>query len=123
MAQETPQVIKSELSDAVIQPDRFVKKTSTGVDIATAGTDIIMGVCNQDTANNSGDTVPVVTAGTVRVTASAAVSAGAYVTATATGKAVATTTAGDVVRGIALETAAANNDVIEILLTFFHHKV
>ena len=122
MAQENPTLVKNELSDAVIQPNRFVKLTSTGVDVATAGTDKIYGVCNQDTANTSGDTVPVAVAGTVRVTASAAIAKGAYVTATSTGKAVTTTTAGDVVRRVALEAAGANNDVIEILLTFFHHK-
>lgn len=122
MAQETPTLIKSELSDNIIQPNRFVKKTSTGVDVATGGTDKIMGVCNQDTVNVAGDTVPVVVAGTVRVVASAGITVGDWVTSTSAGKAITTTSTNDIVRGMALETAGANNDIIEILLVLFHHN-
>lgn len=122
MSQETPTLIKSELSDNIIQPNRFVKKTATGVDVATGGTDPILGVCNQDTVNVAGDTVPVAVAGTVRVVASAAIAAAAYVTATSGGKAVTTTSTDDIVKGMALEAATANNDIIEILIVHFHHN-
>jgi len=122
MAQENPTQVISELSDEVIQPDRFVKYSATGVAISTAGTDKIAGVCNQDVANTSGDTIPVVIAGTVRVEASASIDKGAYVTATTAGKAIATTTTDDIVRGIAREAAAADGDIIEIQLTYFHHN-
>lgn len=123
MSQDNPQVVTSDLSDNIVQPHRFVKETSTGVDVATAGTDKIAGVFNGDIANAAGDTIPVVRGGTVLIEASAAITKGAYVTATSGGKAVATTTEGDVVRGVAREaTTNGNGDLIEIMLTYFHHK-
>src|SRR5690242_10406234 len=84
---------------------RFVKLDSTQnqVVVATAGTDNIIGVL-QDTPT-SGDAARVTLAnagGTTLITASAAISLGAYVTATTGGKAVATTTSGNHVIGIAL---------------------
>ncbi|MFC8008945.1 DUF2190 family protein [Streptomyces cinereoruber] len=120
--QENPLQVKSELADAELTPRRFVKLTSTGIDVATAGTDKIYGVMNKANTVPAGETAPVITEGTAIVEASAAISKGAYVTATTGGKAVATTTAGHVVRGMALEAADADGDMIEIQLTFFHHK-
>lgn len=119
MQENTSVLTKSELSDAVIQPYRFVKLTSTGVDVATAGTDKIYGAYRGNVANDAGDTVAIVVLGTVIVEASAAISKGDYVTATTGGKAVATTTAGNVVRGIALEDAAEDGDLIEVMLVYF----
>ncbi|MGW6120449.1 DUF2190 family protein [Nocardia sp. NPDC055165] len=121
--QENPVLVKSELADNALTSRRFVKLTSTGIDVATAGTDKIYGVMNKPSSVAAGETAPVIVLGTAIVEASAAISKGAYVTATAAGKAVATTTAGHLVRGIALEAADADGDLIEIMLVAFHHKV
>ena len=113
---------KSGLADAAIVAFRFVKLTSTGIAAATAGTDKIAGVMSQDTDAAAGDTAPYTVVGVAKVEASAAIAIGAYVTATTAGKAVTTVTAGDVVRGIALEAATADGDLINVMLTYFHHK-
>lgn len=118
-----PLLTRSALADAAIQPFRFVKLSSTGVDVATAGTDKIAGVMNSEVAVATGDAAPFVTHGIAKVEASAAISIGDYVTATTAGKAITTTTAGNVVRGIALTAATADEDLIDVLLTYFHHKV
>lgn len=117
-----PTLTKSGLADAAIVKNRFVKLTSTGIAASTAATDKIYGVHSGDVDAATGETVPVIVNGTAKVTASAAIAIGAYVTATTGGKAVTTTTAGNVVRGIALTAADADGDEIEILLTYFHHK-
>lgn len=119
--QENPTLIKSALADAAISAHRFVKLTSTGVATATTGTDKIYGVHGGDVAAASGGTIPVVVLGTAIVTASTAISKLAYVTATTNGKAVTTTSSGDTVRGIALQAASADGDLIEILLTYFKY--
>lgn len=119
--QENTILTKSELADNALTANRFVKLTSTGVDTATAGTDKIDGVNRYAVA--AGETATVTVLGTAIVEASGVIGKGAYVTATTAGKAIATTTAGHVVRGVALEAAAADGDLIEVLLTFFHHKV
>ena len=62
--------------------------------------------------------------GTCKVVASAAISIGDKVTAAAGGKAVTTTTAGHIVRAIALEAAAADGDIIEVMLVGpFSHAI
>lgn len=62
--------------------------------------------------------------GTTKVVASAAIAEGAKVTAAAGGKAVSTTTAGHIVRAIALEAAAADGDIIEVMLVGpFSHAI
>ncbi|MFF6951818.1 DUF2190 family protein [Streptomyces iakyrus] len=122
MAQEHTVLVTTQTADAAIEPFRFVKKTATGVAAATAGTDKIMGVMNANQAVATGQATPVSLLGTAIVEASAAISVGAYVTATTAGKAVSTTTAGHVVRGIALEEATADGDLIEVMLVLFHHK-
>lgn len=116
-----PLLTKSALADAAIVKNRFVKLTATGIAAATAGTDKIYGVLNADVDAATGETVPVTVVGTAKVTASAAIAIGDSVTATTAGKAITTTTAGNVVRGIALTAAAADGDVIEIMLTYFKY--
>lgn len=82
--------------------------------LATAGTDKIIGVLQNRPVQ--GEAAAVAVFGKVKMVASAAISAGAYVTATAGGQAVATTTPGHWVIGIALTTAANANEVIEVLI-------
>jgi hypothetical protein len=104
---------------------RFVKHDSTQnqIVVATAGTDKVLGVLQDSPRSGDVGRVTLLNgSGTTLITASAAISKDAYVTATTGGKAVATTTAGHVVCGQALEAAGADGDVIEILLTNFHHK-
>jgi hypothetical protein len=103
----------------------FVKLDSTQnqVVLATAGTDKIIGVLLN--APVSGDVAEVGLlsgSGTYKIKASTSISLGAYVTATTGGKAVTTTTAGNVVAGIAMQAAGADGDYIEILPSNFHHK-
>ena len=104
---------------------RFVKMSAQNtVVVATAGTDKIIGVLQNAPALNDTARVTLLNAqGTTQVVASAAIAVGAYVTATTGGKAVTTTTAGNVVAGIAVDAAAADGDLIEIIPTSFHHKV
>lgn len=118
----TTLLVQSGLADAAILAHRFVKLSSTGVDVATVGTDVIAGVMNKEEGVATGDTAPFVSEGIAKVVASAAIAKGAHVTATAGGKAVTTTTGGNVVRGIALNAAAADGDLVDILLTYFHYK-
>ena len=104
---------------------RLVKLDSTQnkVVVATGGTDNIIGVV-LDGGKASGDRVRVgllSAQGTLLVVASAAITLGASVTATTGGKAVATTTTGNIVAGIALEAAAADGDLIEILPTRYKY--
>lgn len=54
--------------------------------------------------------------GTSKVVAGGAIAVGARVTTNAAGKAIATTTAADTVIGQAVEAAAADGDVIEIIM-------
>lgn len=85
------------------------------VDSATDNQDTIVGVL--ENKPEAGEAASVQILGTSKVVASAAISRGDRVTATTGGKAVATTTDGDSVAGIALEAASAEDDIIEILLT------
>ena len=119
--QENPEQIISAKCDNAVTPSRFVKYTSTGVDVATAGTDKIAGVYYGKVTSTAGQTIAVVRLGTVIVEASAAISKGAYVTATTGGKAVSTTTSGDTVAGIARQAAANSGDLIEVALTYFKY--
>lgn len=119
MAQEHTVLVTTKVADSEIKPARFVKVTSTGVAPATAGTDVIVGVMNANQPVKTGQATPVTLLGTAIVEASAAIAAGDYVTATTDGKAVTTTTAGDTVRGVALEAASADGDRIEVMFTYF----
>lgn len=115
MSQSVNGFQKSVLADAAITQFRLVKITSTGVDVATASSDKIFGVEQNGCA--LGEQACVRFAGTSKVTASAAISVGDYVTATTGGKAVTTTTDKHKAAGIALEAATADGDIIEIWLT------
>lgn len=104
---------------AVIPVHRAVKTDSNGKFVAaTAGTDLIVGVTPVATKVGYPVGVRLRNAeGTCKVVASAAIAKDAAVTATTGGKVVTTTTANDQVIGYALTAAAADGDVIEVILT------
>lgn len=82
-------------------------------DIATAGTDDIIGVITEG-GKASGDPVTIQDLTDVSVTMSASCNEGDWITATTGGKGVATTTDGDVVLGWAMEAAGADGDRIKV---------
>ena len=106
---------KSILADAAVTAYNVIKVTSTGCDVATGATDKIIGVAQATCA--AAEQAVVRFGGTSKVIASAAVSAGDRVTATTSGKVVTTVTDHQTIVGMALEAAAADGDIIEVLLT------
>lgn len=93
----------------------FVELVAGGkVDVANATTDLAVGVL-QDTPAASGRNCSVAVLGTTKVVAGAAISEGAKVAPTAAGKAQ-TAVSTQTPRGIALEAAGGDLDIIEILL-------
>ncbi|MGY3406109.1 hypothetical protein ACVWZV_002222 [Bradyrhizobium sp. GM5.1] len=115
MSQAVRDFEKTLVADAAITKFLVVKVTSTGVDVATANTDAMVGVSQNTAAITEACTFRF--AGTTKATASAAISAGARVTATTGGKVVTTTTDKQAIIGVALEAASADGDYIEILLS------
>lgn len=96
------------------------------VDVATASTQVLVGVCEEDIDQVKVDTgkavIAVAVMGVARCIASAAITAGTPVTATTGGKIVGMTKAAAGAQparqlGIAMAAAAANNDEIDVLLT------
>lgn len=110
-------VVRSFLADAAITKNTFVKLTSTGVDVATAATDKIIGIALNTVA--TGEQVSVCISGTAKVQASTTISIGAWLTATTAGQAVTTTTDHQVVVGVALSAATAQNDYVEMTIAPF----
>ncbi len=86
------------------------------VDVCDGAGDRVIGVL-QNKPNAAGAEAEVTIYGVTKVVASAAITRGATVGTTNAGKAVAKTADADLVAGIALEAAAADLDVIQILLT------
>jgi hypothetical protein len=117
MATQITGHVRSSLADAAIAKNLVVKNTSTGVDVSTAGTDKICGVSINTAA--IGEQSAVQFTGTVKCTASAAISKGAWVTATTGGKIVTTVTDKNIVLGQAMEAATADGDLIEVQLGIF----
>lgn len=85
------------------------------VDECNAATDRAHGV-SQKSASAAGESLGVRIQGITKVVAGAAISLGAEVGTTAAGKAITKSAAGQRVRGIALEAAGADGDIISILL-------
>lgn len=95
----------------------IVRLDTNGKAVLAAGaTGLLIGVLQNEPKSGEGALVRFV--GTTKVKAGGTIAIGDYVTSDANGKAVATTTAGDVVMGRALEAAVAD-DVVEILMTNF----
>lgn len=92
--------------------------TDGSIILAAAATDKIFGILqNKPLATEA---AIVRWASTSKAKAGGTISVGAWVTATTDGTVIATTTAGDIVIGMYLGTAAAaSGDVIEILMTKF----
>ncbi|MCK4454537.1 DUF2190 family protein [Candidatus Parcubacteria bacterium] len=96
----------------------FVQMDSSGdMEIGEGATDLLLGVLQDKPESGQAGTYR--HEGTTKVVASGAIAIGADVTSDAAGKAVTTTTQGDKVKGIALEAAAADGDIIEIQLVHF----
>lgn len=110
MSQSNPILTQSVVASGAIVANRFVTPV---LDQAVAG-EYILGVAR--TAAADAALVPVDVLGTTVVEAGAAIAAGATVKPDANGKAITWATSGAKV-GIALEAAAADGDLIEILLT------
>ena len=98
----------------------YVMKVSAEdqVNIPTARTDVTIGVLQNEP--KSGENAVIRVAGTTKAKSWSTITRGTYVTATADGRIMTADTDKDVVIGIALESAAADGDIIEILLT--QHK-
>lgn len=95
---------------------RLVIPGATARSIAPAGADAnnVLGVAAQDAATGESVTVHTRAGGVHPLVASAAIAVGARVISAATGK-IATIGAGTNALGIALEAAAADGDVIDVL--------
>lgn len=96
----------------------FMQMDSSGdMEIGEGATDLLLGVLQDKPESGQAGTYRY--AGTTKVVASGAIAVGAEVTSDSAGKAVTTTTQGDTVKGIALEAAATDGDIIEIQLVHF----
>lgn len=116
MASAVPGLVKSFTAGGAIVAGVAVKMSaSKTVVVATASTDIIVGVSQRAAA--SGETIPVYLLGpTVRMLSGAAMAtAGVQVMADSAGKAIAAT-ATNMVIGVNIETAAAADLWIEVML-------
>lgn len=117
MATQNPVFCISRKANADLSTKQyfFVEGIAGGkVDVANAVTDLVLGVL-QDAPAASGRNCSVAVLGTTKVVAGGAIAELSKVSPTAAGKAqVAAST--HIVRGIALEAALADGDIIEILL-------
>lgn len=102
---------------AILQHRLVALSAANTVTATSAITDLAIGVSTAAAAA-AGDQVPVQFGGVARITASAAISAGAQVMPTASGAGKCVTAAGATAKsvGVALEAAAADGDVIAVLL-------
>lgn len=94
---------------------RFVKEDGTVAAVGEVATGVSTN--NPDGSVGDGATIAATRLGVERVVASAAITAGAKVAPAAGGKA-RTAVSGDHVAGIALDAAAADGDIISVLLAF-----
>lgn len=109
--------MKYKAATGGVSKNTFVKLGSTAGEVTTAGAgDAVLGVALVDAA--AGADVEVQVDNIAEVAASAAIDAGAKIKSAASGKAVTASTANDVVYAIALEAAAAANDVIKVKLGY-----
>lgn len=104
--------ISVRLKEAQENKYRFVKLTDDGCELATAASDVVLGVLQRE--GIATEVVPVMTCGISMVEASAAINKSALVGPTADGKAVAV--ASGAYSGIALEAAGAAGDIIPVLV-------
>lgn len=96
---------------------RFVEiNTTGGVAAIGAAGGRADGVVTEDVS--SGDAAPVETHGVAKVVAGAAIANAGPVTSDAEGRAIAASTVGHAINGIALETAAAAGEVIAVMVRY-----
>ena len=94
---------------------KFMVVNSSGqIALNTTAGGVVDGVL-QDKPTAAGHAATVAFSGVSKVVASAAITQGALISSTATGKAV-TATTGEAVKGRALESAGADGDLIAVLL-------
>lgn len=106
--------IKSFQADGAITANRIVKLVNElEVAQASAASDAMVGVADLGAADNA--TVSIVLGGIAQVTYGGTVTAGAWLTADSSGRAIATTTAGNVVIGKAMA-AGVIGDLGSVLL-------
>lgn len=109
-------IITSETAGAAVAAFRVLQNSSGKVIVATAATQLPIGVSQETTADADLDKLPVTRLGRVKLTASAAIAKGVRVMATTGGKiATFSSGAGVFACGITLEAAAADGDVIDVL--------
>lgn len=107
-----PGLTKTFIASGAVPGRRIVKMASdTAVDLATAGTQLSIGVSEGPDAANT-DVLGVILEGTAEVVAGGTIARGASVTAT-TGGAALTATTGQVAIGFALR-AAVSGDIVDI---------
>jgi hypothetical protein len=88
------------------------------IEVGEGATDLIVGVLQN--APESGQPATYRFLGTTKVVAAGSISIGDWVTTDSAGKAVATTTDGNITIGRALEAASADGDIIEVQLSIQH---
>ena len=110
MTQHRPILSLTLTASAAVKPHRAV--STSGAHVSTAGNEAF-GVAEYGA--KAKETFAVITLGTAKVEAGAAISKGGDIMADANGKAIAKTTAGKRL-GIALQAASASGDVIEVFL-------
>ncbi len=114
-SENTTTISKKAAGDLSTKQYLFMKVSAAQtVDTCAATTDKAIGVL-QDKPAAAGRNAAVAVHGTTKVVAGAAIAAGAYVAPMASGKAQ-TAVSTQFPRGLALEAAAADGDIIEILL-------
>lgn len=120
MSQMSNTVYKSFVAGADLSSARYLfvelGSNANEVTVVNATTDIPIGVVTDFYRGTQGMPVTVAIGGTTKVVAGGSISKGAWVGPGTGGKAAAKTNNGDIVRGIALESATADGEIIEILL-------
>lgn len=117
-----PHITRKAGADLSAKQFRFVKMSSGNVVAGAAATDKVVGVLqNKPTSGDTAEIRLIANGGTYKVVAGGAITEGAYITCDSNGEAIATTTAGNVVLGRALE-AADDGDLFEVVPAYFHHK-
>lgn len=122
MSTFTPNFTLAVVVEAIVSAYRFVKLGTADKTVipATAGTEKIIGVSTDECGDAIGNALTIQTLGTAKIEAGGTISSGDYITSGAGGVAIATTTAGNTVRGIAVQDAVAG-DIFEIQLVHFIH--
>jgi hypothetical protein len=122
MSQSTRDFERSAVAGESLTAKQFyiVQLDATGkIEVAEGATDLIVGVLQN--APDTGEQATYRFIGTTKVIAGGAIAIGAMVTTDANGKAVSTTTDGDVCIGRHIGTAAAaDGDIVEVQMSIQH---